>query len=438
MLDKLSRIALPVVILALGITAMFWLRSQKKQPSRTKTEPKPDSVRTVKIAPAITRLNINTFGVVTPRRVTTISAQLAGRVTFKDPAAVDGRYVEANASLLRIDPEPYRLRAAIKEEASKQAKRQLQQLELTETQTKQLLKLAERQVKIADDELTRTKLLAKRNAAAEAEVNRVEQILLRSQQSKLELNNILGNGALRRLEIASRIAVAGADLSLAQMDVARADVKAPHAGILASTMVEEGEYVQPGDLLFKLEQTQSLEIEFQLKARQLSFIWQSDGRAVRNHSLPPIAATIQYSANGRSYQWVGKLDRILGKGINKTTQVATCRATIAKTSQSVAGGPPMLIKGMFVEVALELPGMPSMLSIPITAWRPNRQVWIVSDNKIVVHTVDPIQFRTKDVLIRASQSGPQPGDSVIVSSVRAAYTGMPVEVTSTGSSSDSP
>ena len=430
-MSRVARILVPLLIIVAGVGVMQWLRMQRKQPASSPRQSSPPIVRVIPVGAPVESITINCFGTVVPRRVTTLSARVAGHVIFKNDEAIVGRYIAGNAQLLRLDPQPGKLKLTIQQEKTKQARQEQILLDLREKESKEQLAIVDRQVKIANDELRRTKLLAKTNATAETEVNRVEQLLLGRKQLQLQLKATLDALPLRRQQAASRLAIAEADEKLAQLDVDDAILAAPHSGIVTKAHVEVGAFVEVGDPLFEIEDV-AYEVEFPVKAKELAWIWSADQRAMNapatRHSLPDLPLKLTYRAGQQVDQWNAKLARLTERGLDAKSQIATLRGSI-EAPKARKRDP---WKGMFVAVKMEVRRVPAMLAVPMAAWRPQSQVWVVKDERLVVHSVKPIQFRLNDVLVLVEDSGLKPNDQLVISPLLAAYSGMPVRIESEG------
>jgi multidrug efflux pump subunit AcrA (membrane-fusion protein) len=113
-------------------------------------------------------------------------------------------------------------------------------------------------------------------------------------------------------------------------------------------------------------------------------------RVVRSASyeLPKTPVEISYRLAGREdvvYQWSGRLSRYEGIGLDAQSRTVPVRITVdnprdvrrngQKIDEEGNGGLPALVRGMFVEVAIQTKPRRSLVLIPKLALRPGGQVW---------------------------------------------------------------
>src|SRR5690606_38349400 len=126
---------------------------------------------------------------------------------------------------------------------------------------------------------------------------------------------------------------------------------------------------------------------------------------------------------GRSTTWDGVLSRFEVGGIDEKTRTVPCRIEVPQPSG--------LRRGMFVSATLY--GTDSrvpLLSIPRAAFRPNDEVWLVSDGRLVIRRIDPVRVLEDTVLIRGDGPGdPIPvGAPLVVSTLDSPVSGMEVAI----------
>lgn len=147
-----------------------------------------------------------------------IASEVVGRVT--EILIDEGRYVEAGAEVLTIDPERRTL------------ERDSAQAGVAEARESQ--KEAQREVK-------RLTNLRQKSVASQTQLDQAETELKRSR---------------------ARLLAAEARMGMMERAVADARVSAPFSGYIARRMVSRGEYVQKGTKLFELVSLDPIEVEF--------------------------------------------------------------------------------------------------------------------------------------------------------------------------------
>ena len=91
-----SQILLPVLIVAIGAGGLVWLSTKDAPPERVAKQPSPLLVETIPLQASTSSFPIHVGGNVVPRREVTLSAEVAGAVTFK------GDSIESGPSSARI------------------------------------------------------------------------------------------------------------------------------------------------------------------------------------------------------------------------------------------------------------------------------------------------------------------------------------------------
>jgi len=163
-----------------------------------------------------------------------VAAQVGGQITAIH--VEEGTRVEAGEILIEIDPERRNLEVA-------------SQLAMVAESEAQLVK--------AKREAGRISTLRSRGASSDAQADEA--------QTALKL-------------AAARAEASRAQLGLAQRALADSSIRAPFSGQISKRMVNEGEFVAPGQTLIELVSLDNIEVEFHLAERDSSRV--SDGVVV--------------------------------------------------------------------------------------------------------------------------------------------------------------
>jgi RND family efflux transporter MFP subunit len=164
-------------------------------------------------------------------------------------------------------------------------------VELESTQDR--LVLSERSIDLLDSELQELIAARERGAAVQIEVDR-----LRRQRTTLELERetlrqILASIPSRRSALESRAAAQSAELSLAELDLARASVRAPISGVLSNVYVDQGDRVSPGTAIARIVDLRTIEVPLRIPAA-----------AARVISPGDVARVSEPVGDGRVYEGV--------------------------------------------------------------------------------------------------------------------------------------
>jgi multidrug efflux pump subunit AcrA (membrane-fusion protein) len=211
-------------------------------------------------------------------------------------------------------------------------------------------------------------------------------------------------------------------LEKAQLDLERAEVKAPVSGVVVEEMVEEDSFVPVGAAMAKIEDTSTVEVRCSLQMEELSWLWRQprpvadspyraaafslepppDGANEENtappaghtaYQIPHADVTVTYEIGGRGYHWQGRLDRFEGIGVDERTRTVPCRVVVpdprelkredANGVASVEAGPRALVRGMFVRLRIHARPDASLVGVPEQAIRPGGKVFVVRNIRAV-------------------------------------------------------
>lgn len=84
-----------------------------------------------------------------------------------------------------------------------------------------------------------------------------------------------------------------AEQALAELNLKRAEIRAPFAGIITEKFIEVGTYVKAGDPVFRLLNQQKLEIEIQLPRAQLNALMPNQSYKIEPNIGAPYTATVR-------------------------------------------------------------------------------------------------------------------------------------------------
>jgi len=445
---------MPVLIVAAGAGGLVWLSTKDAPPERVAKQPPPLLVETIALTPGVSSFQIHVSGNVVPRREVTLSAEVAGAVVSKGDAIESGRHVRQGTPLLQIDPARFELLVSQLSSELQQVAADQQRLSTEEQGTNSLIRLAEREAEIATAASTRLKGLALKNVATDAELEAGERTELQARNALTALQNQRALIPIQRERLRAQQKLTELKQQQAQLNLDRTRITAPFDGVITSVEIEQGNYVQAGDMLLKLEDTSAVDVECSLRMDDLYWLWSSNSAAVADtpnsefaHSelgpdeaqeldrgdvghlfeIPTADATVTGEVAGQLFHWNGRLARYVGDGVNRKTRTVSCRVTVDEPIRADPGdGPPTLMRGMYVTVTLNVTPQIELLRIPTRGIQPNGQVWTVDNGLLRVHSAEPAKVLPDSVLIRAESTELKPGDRVVTTQLVAPMDGSRV------------
>lgn len=471
------RLALPLGLLAIGISGMSALVSMRKPTGRVEPE-KPIPLVSVQAVPAQTgafRLHVD--GVVVPKREINVAAEVAGRITWVSPEFRAGRFITKGTKLIEIDPQVYRLAVQQAQAEQAQLEADLAQIQVEAQNLAALLDLSGRELDLAEANLRRARELydPQRNIRnlTPAQYEAVESALLKAQNAHQQLENSRALLASRRQKVEAQLQLIGFKLQQAQLDLDRTVITAPIAGVISAQEVEADDFVQRGTVLFQIVDTEHVEVRSQIRTDDLYWIWATRHTSAADplnllYEPPRVPANIYYEVAGQRYQWQGYLSRYEGAGLESTTRTVPVLFEVPQPHRPGAlEGPPTLIRGMYVQVEMEIEPKVALLRLPIEALRPPNIVWTVDaadarattsaaqgdstntqltaastgrstsataggesgaqPGKLRYHEVRVAKLLPDAVLIRADDCTVKPGDRVVISPLAAGIDQMDVQ-----------
>ena len=394
-----------LAILAACLWAYTFL-GQRERPTRSKPPP---PTATAVVTEAMTRhvgpVEIQANGVVVPSREIRLATEVAGRIVRQSDRLRAGRVVQRGEVLIELDPVEFQLELRRLEAQRAQESAQLNSIEVSVTNTNDLLKLAKDQTALAQGELERMKSLAQRNAASATESDTARRLALTAQTAVVELLNQLRELEAQRETLIQQQALTSVAVQRAQLDLDRTTIVSPIDGRVAACDVEEQSYVQAGTPFVTIEDNSAVEVRVNLTANQMKWVWSSQSNDGRR-----LSAKVRHGADSQSNAWEAEFERIDGAGIDTITRTYPCLFRVDQpTRSSSKTGPAELLRGMFVTVGMSIYPNRTLYQLPEAAIRPGNRVWLDGGGQLTIQTVEVIS-RLQNVVVVAFAVNDDAGD----------------------------
>ncbi|WP_099034806.1 efflux RND transporter periplasmic adaptor subunit [Lacimicrobium alkaliphilum] len=366
------KIALPIVVLALGVAGMSLINATaQQQEEKEDTDTRP----TVSIDEASAedyQVMITSFGEVRPLEMTQLSAQVSGEVVDWHQDFVAGGVVPRGTTLFSIDKQRY-------EAALLQAEAELNQAQAQLIEEQARARVAAQEAKsMADSQVTDLYLRKPQLLSAEAAVKSAE-----------------------------------AKLKLAKRDLAYCQVKAPYDALVISRDIGLGQFVSQGAQVAELYNIETAEITLPIAGFDSTF-------------LPTPLAGTQVTVTSRginTFSRQGVIDRDLGV-VEKSTRMSQLIARI-QDPYSLHSQAPVFKFGSYVEVSLAGQTLQQVFRLPQDLVT-NRTVWLVDkDMQLQPVKVDVLREEGKYFLIN---DGLSEGDRVLTTVPEYPQKGMKVKL----------
>ena len=440
-IQAMVRWLVPLVILGAAIGGFVALGGPKPPPRKAVEAPTAMPVRTASLEAGNGRIEIEADGVVVPLREITLAAEVSGRVLRKTEACNEGQSVTRGMLLFEIDPRDYELDVDRRERELSQARLAIEEIDEEIVQNAGSLDLARRQVELAKREVARLDTLKAGRIITESEHDR-------ALRDELTAANVLtaqeGQKRVlvkRRSRLVEAVSLASTMLDKAKLDLSRTRITAPTDGMVVEDKVEQESFVAKGTPVVMIEDTSAAEVKTSLRMDEVARVWGGRKAAAEGggeaRDIPESPAKVVFSIGDRRYEWDGVLSRYEGKGLDEKTRTLPCRVRIpeprrvraidrygAPLATLPADAPRSLLRGMFVEVWLQVDVPRPLVSVPEEAVRPSGEVFVMRDGRLVVLHPRPFHAAAGRVVFDQEESGLEPSDRIVVSQLANPRAGM--------------
>jgi multidrug efflux pump subunit AcrA (membrane-fusion protein) len=404
---------IPFLLVAVGVGVMIGMKRPipgKKPPIEDNraallTQMLAADVQTVRALAEVSEvLEIPVSGTVVPFREIQLAAEVAGRITEKNPNTRSGNFVEEGSELYRIDPRDYELEVERVTRRLDQERASLAEQQQDIDNAMRLVEVAEQEMLLAEAEVARFERLGG-NFRSEAELDAAKRARLASMNQRVTIQNQVSLLRARRTRLESAVKLAETELEQAQLNLQRTVVRAPVSGRVVTEQVEADSYVQRGTPLVTIEDTSSVEVAVNVRMDQLYWILDQqhlssdslvNAAQASHYQLPRNEVKVIYQLSGREsarYEWKGVLARYDGAGIDPQSRTVPIRVLVDKPGEylingqpareSSMSGPSSLVRGMFVEVVIEAKPATPLLLVPKLSVKPatgSNQIWKFTAN----------------------------------------------------------
>ncbi len=381
----MKRIVMPVAILVGSVAVAISLIRNPTEIEETAAEIQPVSVRVIEAALGSTQLTVHSQGKVQAAQQVNLSAPVAGPVSWVSPSLESGGFIEAGEPLLRIDSSDF-------ETAAARGRASVQQ--------------AQAELAFAEDSLRRTRDLADRRLASQAQLQEAERTLSVTQ---------------------ARLADAQANLRQAELDLGRTELTAPFTAVIESKNVELGQFVNRAQDVAVLYGADMVEVRVPLAIRQLGYLDIPLG--FRGELPVDIAPSVRLIGmyGGTQHQWHGKLVRVeatIDEESNSVQSIIRVSQPDRASSSGWSADIPLPI-GLYVQAEISGRRVDNVIALPRGVIRNNNQVLVVdAENEMYFRDVEILRLEQDTVLI---SGGIAPGELICISPIQAVYDGMPVQ-----------
>jgi RND family efflux transporter MFP subunit len=382
----------------------------------------------MKVQPQKVPLLIEGFGTVRAKTEWSAVPEVAGPVIRRSPYLHAGLHIRRGEVLFEIDPRPYELAVRRIEAQIAQHRKDIAVLRQQARNYEASLRIAERNLAIAQAELQRDSTLEKKGTISSRERNRQQQIRNDIEQAVQTAQNNLHLISPQVAASEANIDVAKVQLDEAKLQLEKTKLVMPFDGQVLRSDVDLGEYVQAGQEAARLYDTTTVEIPMSMTLDALRWLPGLSPAALRDASedvrealaqLPP--ATVQWQGETQTYTWEGHVER-WEAGLDARTRTLTLVIEVREPwKQFQPGKQPPLQPGMFCRVSIVAQDVPHAVVIPRTALQPDQTVFVAVDDALAIRPVQVLHMQKDRAVVT---DGLRAGESLVVSPLAAPVAGM--------------
>lgn len=378
-MNKWIKGAAPLVVLGLAAGVFVLLDVLKPDAEKEVEVVRPLTVFVERIEPVDIELDVATEGEVRSRIAIDLVAQVSGRIADVSSEFTEGGSFAPGQTLVTIEDIDYRLA--------------LRQAEARVAATAVAVELA-----LADADVARKQLRNTDNPSP---------LALKEPQVA---------------EARAALAAAEADLEQARVNLQRSLVSLPFTGRIAATYVDMGQFVTAGTPLGRAFATDRVELRLPIKQDQLSALGLPIGYVAEQGGGPEVA--LSATVAGLEQRWQGRLVR-LDASIDSSTRLLYAIAEVEDPyGENVSQHGMPLAVGLYVEATIKGRKIEQAMRIPGAALRAGDTVFVISKEGLLDIRSVGVTHSSSDFAV--IHQGINPGDQVIVSSIRNPLEGMAV------------
>lgn len=429
---KLSRIAPRLTPLVFAVVIVIVLLLTHSEPVKKDVTEIIRPLRVIKAPLVVLIPKTLGYGLVEPRRIWRVMAEVKGAIVATHPQLESGALVKEGTVLLKINSADYDLAMARLKSSIGETHARLHELTAEEKSQNASLKIEKRSLTLAQKSLERLYKLFKKNVVAPDAIDREERNFLKQKQAIQRIENAIAQIPARREALEAALAVQKNNLKQAELDLKRTVIRAPFDCRLGNVKLGKGQYLNAGQLLFEAHGTDVVEVEAKFRPEQLRNLlppkkrlqFQPGITMKKLCKLFDLTVTIRLRSGNWEASWPARFDRIR-ETVDPRTRVINVVAVIDKPYEKIIPGVrPALIRGMYCEMELRAPSRPNTIVLPRSAVR-NKVVCLINKNGRLQKRKIEIAFAQDNLVV--VKSGLIGGETVIVSDPAPAIEGMLVK-----------
>ena len=372
---------------------------------------------------------ISGFGTAEPDQEVLLSAKVSGSIESVHPELEVGTAVFAadismddsghskrrsGDVLVRIDPRPFEERVQRAENQIRETQSEIATLEQQLKNNRKLLDKARTDYKAIEAEHERTTQARQRNAASDSQVTRSLLELQRYRDAVLQYETQADILPLQIESLRRRIETGKREVALARIELDQATVNPPFSGRISEVMVERGQYVQPGQTLMRITDSETVLVPIPLPLHEVMKLQSR----VDASDYPRVELAENESDAPR---WTGRLVRVAPVADERTR---TVKVYVEVDNREFATP---LMPGAFVHARIEGPHHESVVAIPRDAIVGGR-IFVVDATGTVESRIVSIRHNIQSLAL--VEEGIAVGEHIVLTNLDMLRSGTQTEIQS--------
>ncbi|WP_296802631.1 HlyD family efflux transporter periplasmic adaptor subunit [Thiolapillus sp.] len=427
-----KKFVLPLIVLLAVALVLFRVKSKPPVAHEDLGYPvKVVDVMTVRPIPY--RSHATGYGNVEPRITVRAKSEVSGKIVYIHPQLRKGASLPKDTVVLRIEPTTFEFSLEQSKAGLSGSESSLRQLETEEESTRSLLAIVRKNLSVQQKEYKRIQEIWKKKLVARSSVDAEEQKVLQLKQQVADLEGKLKTYESRKAALDAQIRQSKTQVAQTRDTLGRTEIRLPMDARIGEVLVEKGEFVAAGSVLFEALGTDAVEITAELPTRLFRPLFANQqhmqvdlneqGKFWNLVSNMKLEARVRLVGFPEAAHWQGKLLRI-SESIDPRRDTVGLVVQVDKPYADVIPGErPPLLKGMFTAVSFFAPAQP-MLVVPRKAVHQGRVYVARPDKWLEIRQIETLYRQGEFVVVKG---GLETGENIIVSAVIPVIEGLPLK-----------
>ncbi len=445
-----------VALVGAGIAVYMWLQISREAPRKRPANEQGRSVRVLQVQAMDAVPRTLGYGVVEAQREWQGVAEVSGVVVEVADRLEVGRIVQEGTVLVKIDPSAMAIEQDRSEASVKAVRAQIAELRTRESNAAKNLKIEERSLALARNELQRAKQLYAEGSAPLIEVENAERTVIAAEKAVQGFLNTIAELPSSRRILEAQLEQQQAGVATTRIGLAKTEIVAPFTMRLREVNVSREQVTSNGQVLVIGDGIDVFEIPTQVPLGSLGPLMTprpetpppsaaetpetptpetaaadtptADAPAADTPepaAAPPttggrsssITAIVRLENQGATRTWDGRFRRF--GGIDPITQTMLAVVEVDDTRLNGERGS-RLHRGLYVEVELRGQPRPGCLAVPRTAFHDGVVYVVDADKRLELRPVETSLIQEEFVCI---SKGLSEGEDIVLTDLIPAISG---------------